>query len=302
MQTRRSERTIYLRVLAPLLLAVVTLVAVSVGGFRVLTGARASVGGESLWSKATSQTVARLRSRLTVSTDAAECMPLATLLAIPLGNRAARFALERPDPDLAAARAGFIRGGNSPDDIDAMIMLFRYFGDSALMRDAVAAWRRGDELIDALRELGDRICALPPGAGDAAARAAQLAALDRLDAQLLLAEARFSASLGESSRSVEQLLSSTIALLAALLFGASGWYVVHSLRAQIAQRQALSDANDRWELAAEASGVGLFVWRLADDTFELDARAVRVEEEYLPRARSDLPPACVVDAGGVELR
>src|SRR5260221_1902012 len=99
MLTARTERMIYLGVLAPLLLAVLTLVIVSIGDFHALSGARAYVGGESLWSKAASQTVARLRARLTATTTLERCAPLTEWLAVPLGDRIARIELDKLDPD-----------------------------------------------------------------------------------------------------------------------------------------------------------------------------------------------------------
>ncbi len=273
MLVERAERTIYLRVLAPLLLAVLTLVIVSVGGLNALTGARAYVGGESLWSKARNQTMVRLRARLTSDSAATACAPMSEWLAAPLGDRDARLELDKPEPDLGIVRDGFVRGGNSPDDVDAMAHLYRNFHNMPLMRDSIDAWRRGDALIEELLGLGERICARPVGAGDLAVRAASLQALDRLDAELLVAEARFSASLGQASRQSERLLTAAIVLLAVLLLGGSVWYVMRSMHEQLAQRRALVDANTRWELAAEAAGIGVFVWHTGSDQLELDARA-----------------------------
>ena len=294
MRVARSERAIYLRVLTPLLLAVVTLVIVSLGGFHLLSGARAYVGGESLWSKATSGTVARLRAHLTDTAARRECEPLSDWLAVPLGDRAARLALDRPDPELEVARAGFIRGGNAPDDTAAMIRLYRYFGDSPLMRDSVAAWQRGDALVERLRELGDRICAGPVGGGATEARATQLAELDGLDAELRVQEARFSASLGASSRRAEELLAWSVVLLAALLVGGGLWIAWRSLRTQMERRRALADSNDRWALAADAAGIGVFMWRLDDDTFEFDARSRAIYG--LPETTPAVMPRAVLTA------
>ena len=270
MLSARSDRTIYLRVLGPLLLAIATLVAVSVGGFQALSAARAYVGGESLWSKARSQSVAQLRLRATGT--APGCAPLAEALAVPLGDQAARLALERSPPDLAAAREGFLRGGNSPEDLDGLIRLYRYFGSSPMLRETIDDWRRGDALIAQLRTLGERLCRTTPDAtipvdGEA------LRELDQLDSALIEAEKHFSASLGQASRLTAWLVTGAILLLAVLLAVGSAWYVLRSLRAQIGQRRALAEANSRWELAAGAADVGLFVWRPGNDTLELDARA-----------------------------
>lgn len=276
MPSSRSDRTIYASVLGPLALAIVTLVLVSVGGFQALSAARAYVGGESLWSKARSQTTRHLRARVTATASVTPaCAPLIVWLGVPLGDRAARLALDQSPPDPAAARVGFLQGGNHADDVDGMIRLYLYFGSLPLLRDTIAAWHRGDELIAQLRTLGERICARSPAAGGASTDP-DLRELDRLDAELIEVETRFSASLGRSSRMTEWLLVGAILSLAVLLAGGSIWFVLRSMRAQIRQRRELMDANTRWDLAADAAGVGLFVWHAAGDSVELDPRARRL--------------------------
>lgn len=198
MPLKRSDRMIYLRVLGPLVLAIITLVLVSVGGFQALSAARAYVGGESLWSKARSQTIAHLRGRATMGSTAPPCQPLTDWLAVPLGDRAARLALEPSPPDLGAARAGFLRGGNHPADLYGLIHLYL-------------------KLIERLRALGERFCAHPPGAAAAIQFDPDLRELSLLDAELIEVEKHFSASLGHSARMTEQLLIGAILLLAVLL-------------------------------------------------------------------------------------
>lgn len=273
MTAERSDRLIYLRVLAPLLLATGALAVVGVEGFDVMSSARAFVGGESLWSKARGQTVSRLRAR--VNGASAPCAPLDEWLAVPLGDQAARVELDKPEPDLDVARDGFLRGGNLAGDIDGMISLYRHFGDWPLLRDSVTAWRHGDALIGQLRTLGERICAQEPGAADAERRQANLQALDRLDADLTDAERRFSASLGDASRRTGALLTLATLLVAVLLATGSTWFVMRSLKSQLAQRRALLDANQRWELAADAADVGVFAWHPDQNLLELDTRARR---------------------------
>ena len=274
MNPERSDRVIYLRVLGPLVLATATLVVMSVGGFQAMSAARAFVGGESLWSKAGSVTVARLR--LHAMGGESGCPSLADQLAVPLGDRAARLALERSPPDLAAAREGFLRGGNLPDDIDGLVHLYRMFGDTTLMHDSVAAWREGDVLIERLREIGERLCAAPRAAASGTPAVGLLRELDLLDSELIAAEKRFSFSLGRASRVMEQLLTGAVMLVALLLLGGSAWYVMRSLRVQLADRRALAEANTRWDLAAEAAGIGLFMWNTATEGVELDARGRRL--------------------------
>jgi PAS domain S-box-containing protein len=272
MHADRSDRAIYLGVLGPLVLAIVTLLVVSVGGFQVLSAARAYVGGESLWSKARSQAVARLRVYLTKGPAAVPCEPLTEWLEVPLGDRDARLAMERSPPDLDAARAGFLRGGNHPDDLDGLIQLYLKFGWMPLLRDPIDDWRRGDVLIEKLRALGEQLCAQPPGDATPEQILANLAQLDAIDRELIEAEKHFSASLGVASRLTATLLTGASLLLALLLAAGSVWFVMRSLRSQIAQRRALLAANARWDLVAGVAGVGVFTLQPDTDTIGLDAR------------------------------
>jgi signal transduction histidine kinase len=262
----RADRLIYLRVLGPFVLATVTLAAVSIGGFNALSGARAYVGGESMWSKSVSRTLTQLRLR--AGGARTPCQPLAQALAVPLGDRAARLALAKSPPDLATAREGLLRGGNPPADVEAMLRLYINFSDTPLLREPLDAWRVGDELVSQLMAVGERLCAGSGVRDDLA-----LLELDRLDLALGAAELRYSSSLGQASRHSAQLLTGAILLLAALLAAGSAWYVMRSLRAQMTQRRALADANTRWDLAAQAAGIGLFVWNPQSDVVDLDLRA-----------------------------
>src|SRR4051812_38782817 len=268
MRVERSDRTVYLRVLGPLAVATITLVVLSVGGFHALTAARAYVGGESLWSKARSQAINRLRAD-----PASACGNVDAMLEIPLGDRAARLALDADPPRLDDARAGFVRGGNARDDVDAMIHLYLNFQVLPPMREAIATWARGDLLIDDLRALAQRICAQTRIDNGPGAMTPLMRELDRLDGALIEAESHFSRALGSASRITETALTLGTLALALALAGGGAWFVFTSLRSRFAQQRDLLEANRRWDLAAEAAHIGLFDWMPQDNRLQLDARA-----------------------------
>jgi hypothetical protein len=60
--------------------------------------------------------------------------------------------LDRPAPNLALARQGFIDGGNHPDDIDGMITLFRRFRHVNYIERAIGIWTKSDLEIEQLGE------------------------------------------------------------------------------------------------------------------------------------------------------
>jgi len=269
-----SERRFHLAVLGPFVLAIAALAAVVVVGFSVLSSARAYVAGESLWSKGRSAAVAALRSYAMHGVDA-DYHRFEAALAVPLGDRQARLALDRDDPDLAAARAGFIGGDNAAEDIPGMIRLFRYGRHVDFMRDAITAWAQGDTLIDELRDLGAslRERRLRGGGAGAAESAAVQERIDTIERALVSAERHFTASLGRASVMTERWLVALTLVLASVLGALSALFVRRALRAQFEDRRLLGEANRRWDLAADAAGIGLFEWRRADDRYALDARA-----------------------------
>ena len=268
MAGERSDRTVYVRVLSPLAVATLTLVVLNVGGFHALSAVRAYVASENLWSQARSRAVAFVRTR-----PDADCHRVDALLEIPRGDREARLALDEATPNVEAATRGFLRGGNDAADIDGMIHLYLNFRSLPPVRDAVDAWKRGDALIDQLRDLGMRVCAQAQLDPSPAPAAPLLQELDRLEAELIDAEQQFSRAFGRVSRIVETVLTLATLMVALGLAGGGAWFAVVSLRGKFAQQRALQDANNRWELAADAANIGLFVWRPEDDRLVLDTRA-----------------------------
>ena len=151
--TSGSQRL--LRVTWPFLLIVVLLVLLASESLKIVSASRAYVGAESLWSKAQKEAVYNL-FRYAQSHAEADYAAYRAEIAVPMGDHRARLELERPDPDLAVAREGFIAGKNDPGDVDGMIMLFRRFRDVSFMHRAIAIWAEADEHIAELNDAADR--------------------------------------------------------------------------------------------------------------------------------------------------
>src|ERR1700682_1735752 len=103
---------------------------------EVLSSVRAYVGGEGLWSKGQKDAI-HFISLYSQTGDEQFFSRFKMAVAVPLADRAARYALEQTRPDLNAARDGFLGGGNHPDDIPGMIWLFRHFQDIPYMANAI---------------------------------------------------------------------------------------------------------------------------------------------------------------------
>jgi signal transduction histidine kinase len=197
-------------------------------GMRVMSGIRAYVGGEGLWSKAQKAAVINL-IEYTHSHNDADYEKFLKNIKVQLGDKQAREEMNKPDPDIAVVREGFVQGGNHPDDVGDLYFLYRRFGDTGHVKSAVTAWEEGDREISNLLGVGDRIhkiitTPLPSGATRDQVRQIREAQLSSalnevyaIDTRLTVLENRFSAALGEGSRQVTKtLLTATIAITALL--------------------------------------------------------------------------------------
>ena len=269
----RPARALHLRILAPFVAAMIALTVLTIAGFAILSAVRAYVGGESLWSKGRSEAVQALKD-YAASGRPEDRQRFDAALSIAVGDHQARIELDKPNADLNVAREGFRRGGNHDNDIGGMIRLYRYFHSTYLMKRAIAAWTEGDQRIDELRAIADRIGTLRAGGRFRDADAApEMARIDTLSARLAAVEKEFSASLGEASQRVEWLLTGAIIVTTAVLIVIGLMFGQRTLARQTSTERQLEEANRRWKMAARAAGIGVFDWDAATDVVMLDARA-----------------------------
>ncbi|KQU79184.1 PAS domain S-box protein [Mesorhizobium sp. Root102] len=201
---------------------------------HTLSAVRAYVGGESQWSKGQKQAIYFLS--LYAGTGNQEFFSeYRGAIAVPLADRSARLALEQPEPDTNAARAGFLQGRNHPDDVTGMIWLFQNFRSFSYLDAAIRHWTAADTMILALQQLGEAMHeTLGKGPASAAEISAWKAQIHQLDHQINPLSKAFSDSLGEGSRFIKMLLTFANLVTAALLILLAVWRT----RKLLAQRQA----------------------------------------------------------------
>ena len=174
---------------------------------EILTGVRAYVGGEGLWSKAEKRAVLSL-TKYAASHAESDYQQYLTEIGVPIGDKQARLELQRASADMAVVRQGLLQGRNSPEDVESMAMLFRRFGRIRYMARAIAIWTEGDSYIDQLRALGDElhreVNAAHPNAQKIREITDQVAAVD---ARVTPLEDEFSATLGRGARWINRVLS-----------------------------------------------------------------------------------------------
>lgn len=197
----------------------------SLAAVKVMSGIRAYVGGEGLWSKGQKEALNSLVT-YAFSLDETDYQKYLTYTHIPLGDREARLEMNNKNPDYRIVTDGFIRGGNSPEDVGDLTFLYRNFAKSSLMKPSVDAWVQGDADMQRLIQIGSQVHTLI-SAGQPTAEPARTAwtterstliknARDT-DAKLTVLENRFSASLGEGSHRVGRFLVELSILTTGLL-------------------------------------------------------------------------------------
>lgn len=227
--------------------------AASYAAIKVVDATRAYATGEGRYSKAQKLAVLHLH-RLASTGQEHHFEAFREAIAVPRGDRAARIALEAPEVDLRAAREGFLRGENHPDDIDGLIRLFRLFSWWGPFAAAVEDWRTGDALVAELLELGivmpDRM--RDPDFGDSE-RAAMLRRLDAIDDELTHLENSFSNRMGEAARSATLLVVLGLGGTTILLWGIGMLFASRLLRGQLALDHQLAVSESRFRDYAEVA-------------------------------------------------
>src|SRR3979490_3165141 len=129
-------------IVSPFLAIVAVLVWLAIVSIDILTAGRAYVEGESLWSKNQKGGVFHLLRFAETKSDS-DFRSYRKAIMVPLGFQRARFELEKPAPDYAAVRAGFLEGGTHPDDIPGVISLYQRFHRVSYMKSVLDIWRTG---------------------------------------------------------------------------------------------------------------------------------------------------------------
>ena len=274
MKSLRTDRLIYLRVLGPLVLVIATLTLVSIVSFHYQAASRTYIGGRTARYNALNQSLDLLRERVHGRLAEGNCDRLGPLMTAPLGNRLARQELDKPEPNLAVARQALLSGANRPEDVGGIIRMYRVIRHLPAVQPVMTAWRDGDVLLDRLQAVSRSICM--PDTQPATEARANLREIDALGDSLVDVENRFAKALDSVSHSIRETLTLTVLMLGTLLALGGSWFVVRTVRSQIRHRDQLLEANNRWDLAAEAANIGVFVWNTNDDTVELDDRARRI--------------------------
>ncbi len=117
---------------------------------------RSYIEAESLWSKGQKRASMALISYIDTQSNS-DYERFVKAISIPMGDHAARIAMESATSDSGSAFNGFVKGGNNPGNVPGMIRLYRYFGHTWLMREPVRIWAEADDKISQLDAIGSSV-------------------------------------------------------------------------------------------------------------------------------------------------
>lgn len=242
--------------------------------------------GQSRWSRAQLSTVFALY-RYAEHGDPVDLASARTQLDVPIGDMEARRAMSQDPVDRQAAVAGLLQGRNHPEDIPAMIWLYRHFSDWPHLRDAVAVWEASDTDLEALSQIADDLeqAHVQPGPLPEARRAALMDRLERVNARAYERTEAFIGALTDATRWLRQTLMITgvvvmgvVGLLATLL----GWRLV----------RVVSASRRRFKAIFEQAAVGMAELTANRQFISVNAALCDIlgysEKELLTRRLDDL--------------
>jgi diguanylate cyclase (GGDEF)-like protein len=255
-----------IRFLVPVLVSLGVMLIAAVASLESLSTMRAWVGGEGLYSKGQKNATYYL-AQYSVSHSETDFQQYLTAIAFPLGDRAARLALQKSPADLQAARTGFLRGGSDPADIESIILLFRLFGNVGPVHRAIGIWTEGDSYSERICTLAERMHRATQSTVSAAEDAAFRSELNYINRELTSLSARFSSTLGELARMTRTILilSLTIGTIV------TGILCIRVTRARVSERDAKERGLARLtELYAASSRTSQLILRVNDQSHLFD--------------------------------
>jgi len=245
---------------------VVCLLALAYYSLGLMSAGRAYVGGEGLWSKAQKEAVAAL-SRYAMHQVPSDYQAYQDALAVILGDRHARLALERDAPDWDTAVQGFLQGRNHPQDVDGMINLFLRFRKLPEIDRAVTAWVKADALIDQLIALGAQLHAtIQAGTLNTDGGTAYQQKIQQLNVQLTPLEDDFSYALGEATRKTTVVLRIALLVIASSMVAVAYIFSVRMVQQSEKIHQALQDSENQLRNVLQLAPLPIMIVRMDNDS------------------------------------
>lgn len=252
----------WIKLIVPLLVTTVLLVAVGIGSMDILSSIRAFIGGESRYSRAQQNAVQNI-IQYAMSHDERDYQRFLDHIAVPLGDGSARLALEQSDPNLGEARRGFLIGRNHEDDINGVIRLYRNFRNVSYMREAISIWTEADSYVNELNAEANRLHTLNLRHFDDASLQASLARIKHINSKLNSLEDAFSLRLEDGARKIQYILILAMLGIATTLILIGGFFSRFNLIRSDKLNKILGVSQERLNLAMRGTSDGLWDWDIS---------------------------------------
>jgi signal transduction histidine kinase len=259
----RSKRRSYVVIAALFLTLLVIALATSWAAIELVNDTRAYATGEGRFSKAEKMAVLDMY-RYANTGDARDHRAFLTDIALPLGDRSARAALEKSPPDLVAAREGLLRGQNHPNDVGGLIFMFEWFRWWQPFAAALEDWRIANTQVAELFDEEEALHAsIAKGSFDVAARARLRHRIALLDDALTNRENTFSTHMGEAARGATALVVIVLGIATIVLWAIGMFFATRLFREQLALDRQLAVSESRFRDYAEVASD--WYWEMDSD-------------------------------------
>jgi PAS domain S-box-containing protein len=165
------------------------------------------------------------------------------------------------------------QAGRDPQDVAAMLRLYRWFGQGYISPTTRQAWRQGDILMQSLEQQAQRLRAAIQRGASPSELDPLLRGLHDVDRAMRSTNQVLSESWARASRSTTLVLQVVIAAIAGVLTLLSTLLIRRTLAEQARYTRSLTEAQRRWELASSAAGLGLYHMDGDTGTIVLDGAA-----------------------------
>jgi len=241
------------RVIISLTIAVlIATVAISVTHYysvKILSSTRAYTNFESQYSKGEKDAARHLINYI-YSHDETDYLYFKSDISIPKGDIMAMQGLEAGE-DSRLARLGFLMGGNNKADLPQLVWFYKKFKNEPFFKSAITAWQQANTLVATLNSIGTQAYA-DIHSGKPVDRDALILEINTISDNLTIKQQSFSATLGETSRTVDQDVFELDIMISAIILICS-WFLsgimlrkLHtSQKVIVEQNTALNEMNER---------------------------------------------------------
>jgi signal transduction histidine kinase len=270
----------------------VTALGASWMAIEVVNETRAYAAGESRYSRAQKMAVLDLH-RYVVSGRPADYREFEADIAVPLGDHAARLAMQRSPFDRDAAVRGLLQGQNHPADIPGLIQLYRRFFWWQPFAEAVDDWRTADAGIAELMADAQRLKArMARGPLDHAARHPILTGIDATDRRITAREITFSSHMGDAARSATWLVIIVLCATTVILWAIGIFFATRLFRRQLVLDRQLAASERRFRDYAEVASD--WYWEM-----NAESRIIYMSERIYEIM--DIPHGTAIDFDGIKM-